>query len=395
MATLINLLLIVHIAAGMTALVSGFMAAITQKGGARHRGSGRVYFWSMTAVFLTAISLGILKEKWFLFMVGFFSYYMVVRGYRILYLKKLGAGQRASRLDWLLAGTGLLFGSALVFLSLRQGLQAFSPVPFVFGIICISFARKDIHLFIKGPKYKQHWIFGHIAGMGGGYIATWTAFLVTNVTFLPPVLVWLMPTLIGGTLISLTIRRYRLGATPLRAAMLLLFFLNTQGLWAQDDTQRSRRFYQGITYGNQLNSADGAGGFALDGRWVFNAQLLWGHAEGYIAVPSFIRIGTPVWNGQRIRGQHRLEAGVRVYPWQRKPGSVRPFAGVSVRSLPVAYTTMNESGGITRVRNQVVLPLQAGLTYSRRRSQFSLAGQYTNRQPVVNLMWMRRIGCKR
>lgn len=217
MALLISLLLIIHIAGGFTALISGFIAAITKKGDRTHRKTGKVYFWGMTTVFITAIALGVLKEKWFLFMVGFFSYYMVVRGYRILYLKKLGAGQQASLLDWGIAIIAILFGAALVISSLVHGLDGFNPVPFVFGCISISFAVKDVQLFRNGPSSKQHWLYVHIAGMGGGYIATWTAFLVTNIHFLPPVLVWLAPTVIGSTCIGITIRKYRKQAAAQRA----------------------------------------------------------------------------------------------------------------------------------------------------------------------------------
>jgi hypothetical protein len=78
----------------------------------------------------------------------------------------------------------------------------------VFGGISAGFALADIRLFVNGPATKQHWLTGHIASMGAGYIATWTAFVVTNVRFLPPVLVWLAPSAIGAVLIVSSIRRY-------------------------------------------------------------------------------------------------------------------------------------------------------------------------------------------
>lgn len=220
MATFTTLLLVLHIIAGFGALISGFIASVTRKGNGRHRGSGKVYFWSMTGVFITAVVLGILKENWFLFMVGFFSYYLVVRGYRILYLKQLGKGQKATSLDWAVATIGGLFGLGLVVSGLLSLPNSISPVPMAFGLICTSFAAKDMQLFIKGPKEKGHWIFGHIAGMGGGYIATWTAFLVTNITFLPPLVVWLAPTAIGTVCISFAIAQWKkkLAPRPAKAA---------------------------------------------------------------------------------------------------------------------------------------------------------------------------------
>ena len=164
----------------------------------------------MTGVFVTAIALAIIKSLAFLFMVGFFSYYFVVRGYRQLYLKGLGRTQKATGLDWFITGIALLFGLGLVGWAVYQKLAAISfwPVPLTFGIISTSFAIADIRLYLNGPKHKQHWLSSHIVSMGAGYIATWTAFVVTNIRFLPPVLVWLAPSAIGAILISYSVRKY-------------------------------------------------------------------------------------------------------------------------------------------------------------------------------------------
>ena len=210
MKTLLTVLLIIHVASGFTALVTGGIASLTRKGGKVHRSSGKIYFWAMTGVFITATAIGILEGLAFLFMVGFFSYYFVVRGYRVLYLKGLGRSQQATILDWFISGIALLFGLSLIVWSVSQlrGGSSFWPVPMVFGLTSIFFSLADIRLYINGPKTKHHWLTGHIASMGGGYIATWTAFVVTNVNFLPPVIVWLLPGAIGGILISRSVRKY-------------------------------------------------------------------------------------------------------------------------------------------------------------------------------------------
>ena len=217
MHTLINILLVLHIIGGFVALITGFIASITAKGKTRHRQSGRLYFWGMTVVFVTAIVIGIARERWFLFMVGFFSYYLVVRGYRILYLKKLGAGQSARWIDWGVAGIAMTFGLALLVWSFLGAPKGIAPVALVFGVISMGFAARDIQLFVIGPKLKNHWVFGHITSMGAGYIATWTAFVVTNVHFLPPAVVWLAPTAVGTVCILLAERKYKAqGMRPAR-----------------------------------------------------------------------------------------------------------------------------------------------------------------------------------
>ena len=220
MRTFITILLGLHVIGGFAALITGFIASVTAKGKTRHRQSGRIYFWAMTVVFITATVLGILKERWFLFMVGFFSYYLVVRGYRILYLKKLGAGQHARWIDWSIVSIAMAFGASLVAWSLLAAPKGLTTVALVFGGICMIFAARDIQLFVRGPKLKNHWVFGHITSMGAGYIATWTAFVVTNVHFLPPPVVWLAPTAVGTVCIALTTRKYRMkSARPVQPAL--------------------------------------------------------------------------------------------------------------------------------------------------------------------------------
>jgi len=210
MNTFTSVLLVLHIVCGFTALITGGIASFTRKGGKQHKSSGRWYFRAMTGVFITAVLIAILKNLAFLFMVGFFSYYFVVRGYRQLYLKGLGRTQRATALDWFITTVALLFGIGLISWAVYQLLNGISfwPVPLVFGIISASFALADIKLYVKGPKHKMHWMASHIVSMGAGYIATWTAFVVTNIRFLPPVLVWLAPSVIGTVFISYSVRKY-------------------------------------------------------------------------------------------------------------------------------------------------------------------------------------------
>ena len=210
MKTFLTIFLVLHILSGFMALVTGGIASFARKGEKRHKKAGRWYFGSMTGVFVTAVVIAVAKGLLFLFMVGFFSYYLVVRGYRLLYLKGLGRTQKPASLDWLITGAAMVFGLSLLVWALVQKTQgnSFWPVPLVFGSISAVFSFADVRLYLKGPQKKQFWLTGHIASMGGGYIATWTAFVVTNVRFLPPVLVWLAPSLIGSVLIVLSIRRY-------------------------------------------------------------------------------------------------------------------------------------------------------------------------------------------
>src|SRR3954465_7103927 len=97
--SILRAVLWIHIAGGTIALITGLGAMLTNKGGALHRKFGKAYFWSMTAVFVGALILAIGHNKVFLLMVAFFSYFMTVRGYRMLYRKRLSFGEKPSSID--------------------------------------------------------------------------------------------------------------------------------------------------------------------------------------------------------------------------------------------------------------------------------------------------------
>jgi uncharacterized membrane protein len=215
MQTIFKIFLALHIAGGTTALITGLIAMLTKKGGRAHRLNGKLYFGGMTFVFITSIYMSIAHDIPFLLMVGFFSYFLVCRGYRILFLKKLGQGGKAMPIDWTIAVVGLLAGIGLIaYGAAVAGRNFIGYVAIVFGGLSILFSIRDMRLFRNGASEKMHWWYGHIAAMGGGYIATVTAFMVVNIKFLPGIVVWLTPTVVGGILIGATIRKYKIRFAP-------------------------------------------------------------------------------------------------------------------------------------------------------------------------------------
>lgn len=205
-------MLFMHIAGGTVALISGLVAMLTEKGGKAHRLAGKIYFGGMTAVFVGALTVAIGHHKDFLLMVGFFSYYLTVRGYRTLYLKKIGSGQKPVTLDWLIVTVSGIFILALLIYGLwilTNGNGMGMPA-IVFSLIGLIFLILDIRKFFKAPP-KMHWWFAHIGSMGGSYISAVTAFVVVNIQ-LPQYgwVLWILPTLIGSAIIGRTIRTYKI-----------------------------------------------------------------------------------------------------------------------------------------------------------------------------------------
>jgi hypothetical protein len=208
----LSILLVLHIAGGTVALISGLVAMLTSKGSKPHRLAGKIYFGGMTAVFVGAVIVALGHHKDFLLMIGFFSYYLTVRGYRVLFLKKLNQGQKPVLVDWVIISVSTifilaLFGWGIWALTLGSGMGI---TGIVFGTIGSVFLFQDVRSFIHPPKEKMHWWFTHIGSMAGSYISAVTAFVVVNFQ-LPQYnwVLWVLPTMIGSVLIAKTIRKYK------------------------------------------------------------------------------------------------------------------------------------------------------------------------------------------
>ncbi len=212
METVIQFLLYLHIAAGMLALVVAPIAMIVRKGGRQHRLWGKVYFGGMTVVTVTAIIISLYRPIPFLLMVAVFSYYFIVTGYRVLYLKQR-KGQQPMLLDWIISGVAATFNTGLIFwgiYSLFSGDgSAFAWIALAFGVIGLLTVAQNLRQFIKPEASREHWLLQHMGGMVGGYIATVSAFSAVNFDFLPTLLRWLWPTLIGLPLLNIWTRSYK------------------------------------------------------------------------------------------------------------------------------------------------------------------------------------------
>ena len=102
----------------------------------------------------------------------------------------------------------VVFGTYLII----KGAVQMGIVSLVFGITGTRGVINTVRNFIKQPTSKTIWIEGHIGGMVGGYIASVTAFLVINNEHyigLPPVVAWLLPTVMLVPFIVYWVGRYK------------------------------------------------------------------------------------------------------------------------------------------------------------------------------------------
>jgi hypothetical protein len=220
--TYLRVLLTLHIACGFVGFVCAPVALATAKGGKTHRRFGKVYFWAMTGVAVTALILSFALPIYFLAMVAVFSFYSAFAAYRILYLKGMYKGGWPKAVDWAAAVLTVL-SSLLLFLLgfLRPHLMhvgvvqisghAVSIVSVVFGFIGMRMGLGSIYGFIKPSGEKMFWWFGHMQGMIASYIAAMTAFSAVNLghKFGGAWWVWLWPTIVGVPAIALWTAYYK------------------------------------------------------------------------------------------------------------------------------------------------------------------------------------------
>ncbi|UII30267.1 DUF2306 domain-containing protein [Fulvivirga ulvae] len=212
METVIYCILLVHILAGGVALLAAPVAMVVSKGGKAHRKWGKIYFWSMTGVFVTALVLSVFKWIPFLLMIAVFSYYWVVSGYRWLYLKKLGYGKAPGAPDWVALSVALVFNLVFTIWGIIQvangslGFYAYLAIGFGFGGLVI--VSGNLRRFLNN-KDKNAWLFEHIGSMLGSYIAAVTAFSSQVFSFMPGLLQWIWPSIVGAPVIAYTIYKYK------------------------------------------------------------------------------------------------------------------------------------------------------------------------------------------
>lgn len=209
MEILFKTLLTAHIAGGTMALLAGIVAMLAPKGKHYHALAGKTYYWSMALVCASAVIMCFLHPQQFLLYVAIFSFYLCFTGERMTKRKKLNDSIAVQ--DWVASILGCVAGIAML---IRGGIAiseqtSFGWVSILFGLLSLGFSVRDMVSFVKPSNNPMNWFFKHLTRMLGGYIATFTAFCVVNVQFLPQIAVWLLPTLLGSVGISVWTRYYR------------------------------------------------------------------------------------------------------------------------------------------------------------------------------------------
>ena len=206
-----KIILIIHIISGFTGLLLGTVLLIRKKGDVIHKKLGKVFTLAMISTGLCAFYLSYVNPNLFLFIVGVFTIYLSISGYRMIHLKKAHLGQKPQIGDAFLTILMLISSMIFFYIGIKYVLakQLFGIVYFLFGSISLRLCAVEYKAYTGKITDKLYGLKNHIGRMTGAYIAAFTAFLVINNTFLPAVLAWSLPGIIGGVIISKSIQKLK------------------------------------------------------------------------------------------------------------------------------------------------------------------------------------------
>ena len=192
-------ILLVHIAAGTLALASGPIPMLCRKGSTLHRRAGMVYVTAMMVAASAGFVLASLHWNPLLLAISVFTAFLLICGVRAIRFRR---GAKPAQFD----DTVCVAAVAFSFWLLWFGVADLDVLALFFGAGGWILAIRQWRTL---RQLRPDWLIVHLTSMGAAYIATVTAFLVVNITFLPQSVVFIGPALVGTVLVSYAaIRRY-------------------------------------------------------------------------------------------------------------------------------------------------------------------------------------------
>lgn len=214
-----NFLLQSHTIAGALTLIAGIMAMIAQPKGAKlHKLFGRIFYYAMLWIFLSACLLLLFyRFRIFLLVIAIFSFYMSFSGKRVTKRKRAGSENeldRAASMIAMLAGAVLAAYGAWGMVTKGFGIAFLLSL--IFGLMTFLTGYSDWQSMRATYRRdsKMWWWYRHMGRMLGSFIAGFTAMLVVNGNHWFGAqnwlwTLWLLPTLVGTPLIGLWVNQYR------------------------------------------------------------------------------------------------------------------------------------------------------------------------------------------
>ena len=207
---MVDILLFIHVLAGIVALITGLMIFLLKKGTVLHVNIGTIYAYMMYLTFITGTVVSIIHSNLFLLTVGFFSFYMVLTGVRYNRIRSVAMVKGLDKFITVFFAICFLFMFSLGVFAFMKGVNGLGIILTVFTAIGVSLLRHDFSFFLRKRQPKEHlfWKREHIGRMIGSYIAATTAFAVNNIHIEPDFITWLLPTALGIPLIIVYTKKH-------------------------------------------------------------------------------------------------------------------------------------------------------------------------------------------
>ncbi len=167
----------IHVAAGILALLVGFIIIFIRKGNRKHIRFGRWFLLAISLVILTGlIGVFVFKRNTFLLVITLLSAYNAFSGVRIMRLR----GRRPALLDAII--TLIVLSAAGYYIYYIRSMGMFWAPVIIYSTICalVAITLYDLSRFLISTKrLNQLYLFEHIYKMVSSLIAVTSAFTGT------------------------------------------------------------------------------------------------------------------------------------------------------------------------------------------------------------------------
>ena len=163
----------IHILAGLTGIISGFVALYTVKGAKIHRKSGRIFVYAMLLVAFTGTLMGAILSEMAAVIPGVLAFYLVMTALRSVRYPVL----KFHRTDLSLTLLALILGIASILYGFVAEGQP-TALYIIFGVVTLLAALGDIRIMLGRSIHGKQRIVRHLWRMClAMFIATGSFFL--------------------------------------------------------------------------------------------------------------------------------------------------------------------------------------------------------------------------
>lgn len=179
-------MVLLHIAAGLLALIAGAVALLARKGGAWHRKGGTVFACAMLVMSSTGALMAASKGERISVIAGVLTFYLVSTGW--LTLRRPLQQSRGIVTAFMLVAFGVAAAGFAIGIQVGGNAKTagWAPMFFVFGSVALAGALLDARLLRAGAIEGAHRLARHLWRMGFALFIANASFFLGQAKLLPP-----------------------------------------------------------------------------------------------------------------------------------------------------------------------------------------------------------------